>query len=214
MKISNIKHMKKSRKISFIFCILVVFALIVFYIFKCSCFTISISNANIISKIFYNFTIPIAAIIGGIYSYYLFSKRHEEASLDLKINKIDQIKNVANENILRVNIFIENKGKRDVNLIYDEVEFSYYKVLNISPLQLELKNSIKDLNPIITNHRGKLRRGVNINIPFIISVNDFGMYFFEFKIKIDMNVFNAAIKKDEDRWIIWSDRIFYNVMPI
>ncbi|SDC89287.1 hypothetical protein SAMN05216323_105919 [Williamwhitmania taraxaci] len=69
------------------------------------------------STIFYNIVVAISILAGAGWTLFIFTKRHEEVGIDLKIDRIDLISfDNGKEKYLDINVTIRNIGKRDVNL--------------------------------------------------------------------------------------------------
>jgi hypothetical protein len=163
-----------------------------------------------ISEIAYNITITLGALFGGIYTFYVFQKRQEEASLDIKITSIKKLPRSNKRNIAEIIICVENNGKRDLNLDYDSASITIFNIILEQTLKTEAIHTINSLKPIINNHKGKIRRGVKMNIPYLFNYEPDKLYLVEFKIEVDMIIFTNIFNKDESKNPIWSDRIVFN----
>ncbi len=181
-----------------------------------------------------NILLSLSVIIGGLWALFRYGRRNEDASLSVKIDKISITKDSEFYNYIYTEILIENNGKREVDLYYNyNKENSLKRVSGSSQCeeynkQYHAKISLykigKDKDPtFISNkigletrennipHKGRLRSGVNIRLPYILEVSEPGLYFIEFTIDINLKSYFGR-NDNKDRPIKqWSDRQYYSI---
>ncbi len=165
---------------------------------------------ELFSKAFYNISIPLTIIIGGIFAYYKFVIRKEPVGLSVKILDINYtIDNSNNRYLLNINTMVKNVGARDLNLLYKDFK------LNVSKFDLESQKLInigKTKNGIITHtnyETGRIRSNVEYFFPYLVEIENPGNYFFELCISVNMNDYYKGIFKKKEKVVEWMDRKFY-----
>ena len=180
------------------------------------------------SNIIYYLIFSISLIIGGYWTYKKFIKRHEDASINLEIINIkiltDKIRKRTN---ILIEVQITNTGKREVLIYYDFIpgglvkkdedpnrhyksEISYYFVNKNEELE-KVGSKIGLTTGENKQHTGRLRIGVNTKIPYLLPVTKPGIYFFEYKVDINMTRFYKGKDKETVAIKTWSTRMYYNI---
>jgi len=190
--------------------------------------TITCININEITTIFYNIVISFSVIVGGYWAYIKFIKRHEEASIIVKLkgHKIFRDK-ISERTYLLVQVLLHNNGNREVMLYYDykpqnlaqkdeEPERHYKSEINLYYVDSNNKlEKIDSITGLITGdkkqHTGRLRTGVKTNIPYLLMINRAGIYFIEYKIDVNMTRYYKGKDFSDSPIKTWSTRIFYQI---
>jgi len=133
----------------------------------------------------------------------------EKDLLDLRI-VIGDIEFLDDDGVTVINVGIENKGNRDVVLLYqsNEKHKAQLKVFDAHNLEEEVYE-MTGLPSKEKRHTGRLRVGAAINIPYLVNIKDLGMYFAEFTIDVDIQKYYDG--KEEKPIKQWSDRKYFNV---
>ncbi len=181
-----------------------------------------------ISTIIYNTVLTISLFIGGYWTYIKFIKRHEEASIIVKIkkNKIFKGKKKSGAKLL-VEVLIYNNGHRELMLYYDykpqrlaqkdeETERHYksevilYRIDSDHKL-IKVDSMIGLISGNIKQYTGRLRTGVKISIPYLLSINNAGTYLIEYKIDVNMTRYYKGKDFSDSSIKTWSTRTYYHV---
>ena len=180
------------------------------------------------STIIFNLIFSASLVMGGIWAYFKFIRRHENASIVVKFNRIKTIVDKTNNRtFISVETEIINNGKREVLLYYDyepgnlakndeepdrhyKSELSSYYVgensrLNIIDSKIGLTTVVKK------QHVGRLRIGVKTIIPYLLIISKPGIYFLEYKVDVNITRFYKGKDKEDVPIKTWSARQFYKI---
>jgi hypothetical protein len=171
-------------------------------------------DINNISTIIYNLVISVSVIIGGFWAYFKFRKRHEDASIIVNINRIRTFNDKINKRIVLITqILILNNGNREVKLYYDypsdevakknnEPEKHYKSEINLYYVETNNKNKLNKIGSEIglttggkKQYTGRLRKGAEIKLPYILTIDKSGIYFLEYKIDINISSYFIKLEK-------------------
>jgi len=101
---------------------------------------------------------------------------------------------------LVVDVNVDNIGDEDVNLLFDykgkKAELTVFKVEGDEFIEVDKKVG---LTSPTKHYTGKLRSGLSFSMPYLVQVDEPGIYFIEFTIDVDMG---SEIKQ-------WSDRKYH-----
>lgn len=162
------------------------------------------------STIFYNIVVAISILAGAGWTLFIFTKRHEEVGIDLKIDRIDLISfDNGKEKYLDINVTIRNIGKRDVNLELINANVKVSKAEKDGQLVdiIDHKTGVISTEP---RYNGRLRSNVETKLPYWLKIQNDGLHFIEFSIPIDLCMYDKSIFK-KDGIINWTDKRFYFV---
>jgi hypothetical protein len=181
-----------------------------------------------ITTIFYYIIISFSVIIGCYWAYIKFIKRHEEASIMIKIKKPKIYKdNIRERTYLLVQVLIHNNGNREVVLYYDykpkklaqkdeEPERRYKSEITL--YYVDSNNNLEKIDSRIglttgntKQFTGRLRTGVKTILPYLLMINQAGIYFIEYKIDVNMTRYYKGKDYDDSPIKIWSARLFYQI---
>jgi len=187
-----------------------------------------LDKALLYSTIIFNLVFSASLVIGGIWAYFKFIWRHEDASIIVKFNKIKTIVDKTNKRtFISVEIEIINNGRREVLLYYDykprvlakndEEPDRHYKS-ELSSYYVG-KNSIFNIIDSKTGvttvgkkqHVGRLRIGVKTIIPYLLIISKPGIYFLEYKIDVNITRFYKGKDIEDIPIKTWSVRQFYKI---
>jgi hypothetical protein len=171
---------------------------------------IQLTQVETFSKIVYNFVLALSFIVGAYWTLFIYTTRHEEVTIDVKIDSIELkfFKGDTNK-YLNINVVIRNRGKRDVELYFDSTEVKIISANHDGTWSNKPIDIIKDLPSLYQRHHGRLRSGTEIKIPYWRKINDLGLYFIEFNIPIDMDKYYGGFSFKKNNIITWSDRKYY-----
>jgi len=164
-----------------------------------------------ISSVILNFSIAISIIIGGIWAYIKFIRRHESANIHMSFKNL-AVKSIPpnNENGVIVDVLFSNKGDRDVDLLYDTAKLSLYKCNSAGDICAKVGEKLK-LQTKFEMHKGRLRAGAEGSISYWIPLKDIGLYFIEFEIDINMKNYYKSNSPKEKTIVKFSNRTYYVV---